>query len=271
MFKRQKRGFTIIEVSLFLALSGFLMVGLIASANSSISRQRYNDSVNDVAEFVRGIYAEAINTSINANAFGFGSGRSEKAVYGKLVDFNKDRTGSVSKIDVYTIVGDAVDSNHLPTEGILNALQTPSSPANSENRLSANIKTGAQFYEKQTHNLPWDTSLENSDGTWIKGMLLILRSPTSGTVYTYYYADNIAAVPNPLNDFNKVLQRATNSVVNICIDSPDNNYGRRRNLRIRQNASGSSGVELIAQDNIYSASNPEGSQCDGHAGNTPTS
>ena len=58
-----KHGFTIVEVSLFLALSGFLMVGLILGANISIARQRYNDSVNSFADFIRGAYADTLNVA----------------------------------------------------------------------------------------------------------------------------------------------------------------------------------------------------------------
>ncbi|MBQ6130482.1 hypothetical protein IJI72_02215 [Candidatus Saccharibacteria bacterium] len=258
MSKRHSRGFTIIEVSLFLALSGFLMVGLIASANSSISRQRYNDSVNDVADFIRGLYAEVINTSLNRTD---GGRSTTQAVYGKMIDFNRARTGSVSKIDVYTIVGTATNSSSdLLNANIKDVLDST--------HLQANIMTTGsptQIYEKQTHNLPWDTSIENADGTWAKGILLILRSPTSGTVYTYYYNTYPSSALNQ-NSFQQILTNASNTNdVDLCIDSPDNNYGVRRNLRIQANASGSSGVALVAQD---SSDNRCGT---GNSGNTPTS
>lgn len=46
-----KRGFTIIEVMLVLAITGLMLVGVIAGTYSSIATQRYNDSVRSFSEF----------------------------------------------------------------------------------------------------------------------------------------------------------------------------------------------------------------------------
>lgn len=247
---KHHHGFTIIEVSLFLALSGILMVGLIASANSSISRQRYNDSVNDVADYFRGVYSGAINVSNNSSG---DKGFSNEAVYGKLIILSPD-TSNYSKIDTYTIVGGAVSSANIPPGNIISVLSSSSVHANIRNSSSGN------FYEQESHIFPWGTTLENTSGnTAATGAILILRSPTSGTIYTYYNSTV------NLNNFPAMLSSSSNTGdINICIDSPDNNYGRRRNLRIRANASGSSGVELVAQDDMTD------NMCgDGNSGNTP--
>ena len=56
-----KQGFTIIEVMLVLAITGLMLVGVIAGTYSSIATQRYNDSVRSFSEFLREIYAEVIS------------------------------------------------------------------------------------------------------------------------------------------------------------------------------------------------------------------
>lgn len=60
----RRAGFTIIEVMLFLAISGFLLVGILAGTGAGIARQRYNDSVQNVAQILREQYSAVINTQI---------------------------------------------------------------------------------------------------------------------------------------------------------------------------------------------------------------
>lgn len=50
-------GFTIIEVMLFLALTGLLLSGVLVGLGSNISRQRYNDAVEDVADILQNQYS----------------------------------------------------------------------------------------------------------------------------------------------------------------------------------------------------------------------
>jgi type II secretory pathway pseudopilin PulG len=62
--RARRTGFTIIEVMLFLAISGFLLVGILAGTGTGIARQRYNDSVQNVARILREQYSAVINTQI---------------------------------------------------------------------------------------------------------------------------------------------------------------------------------------------------------------
>ena len=252
MHKRHNSGFTIIEVSLFLALSGFLMVGLIATANSSISRQRYNDSVNDVAEYFRGVYSEVLNVSMNPDTEHAEKnlGRDQYcAVYGKMIvlypDWNVpgvDDSRAFSVIKTYTVLGNIYHSSDELSGSSIKEVFIED--------LALHVRRvngKKEIHEESTHNLPWQTSLENPDNTPIRKAIIILRSPTNGSVYTFVYGGD----KNPIEGTNFqdiALENATNEDVDICIDSPDNVYGRRRNLRIHANASGSSGVDLIAQD-----------------------
>ncbi|MFV0484723.1 MAG: type II secretion system protein [Candidatus Saccharimonadales bacterium] len=68
----RRRGFTIIEVMLFLAISGFLLVGILAGTGAGIARQRYTDSVQHVAQILREQYSAVINTQIPERDSGTG-------------------------------------------------------------------------------------------------------------------------------------------------------------------------------------------------------
>jgi len=61
---KQHIGFTIIEVMIFLAISGVLIIGIIAGSGVTVARHRYNDSVQDFAQLLREQYSSVINTQI---------------------------------------------------------------------------------------------------------------------------------------------------------------------------------------------------------------
>ena len=111
--KRARLGFTIIEITLFMAITALLFAGLAAGTSNSIERQRYYDTVQNFAEFLRSVYSQVSNPQ------SLGEGRSDKAIYGKLITFGEkyevDESGmeklhdgdGVQWMYVYDVVGNA--------------------------------------------------------------------------------------------------------------------------------------------------------------------
>ena len=124
--EEEQKGFTIIEVMLFLALSGFLLVGILAGTGSSIANQRYKDAVQDAADALRSAYSFVADTQVETRdkkqgACGgtvegadYGSdneanlyrGRTTCAVYGAVVmiDGNRIQTTTVIGRDYFDFV-----------------------------------------------------------------------------------------------------------------------------------------------------------------------
>lgn len=256
-----EKAFTLVEVSLFLALSGFLMIGLIVGANVSISRQRYNDTVNSFAEFLRGTYSDVLNVSNDkipsSKEDGEDAGRTGKAVYGKLVVFGDPGTNAHT-VYSYDVIGDAVNSSELTSSSVLENLQ----------ELNANVLDYSStehrntFFKETSFILPWDGDLERGDGSLLHEALLIVRSPSSGSVSTFSVTFGPSAT-GPIS-FRAAAASTTNKTylfsdlirvylsgdrtVSFCVDSPDNNYDKRRLVRINKNASNSSYVEVVGLD-----------------------
>ena len=84
---KQQKGFTIIEVMLFLALSGFLLAGILAGTGSSIANQRYKDAVQDAADALRSAFSFVADTQIETrdNQHGACGGTVEEA---NAIDMN---------------------------------------------------------------------------------------------------------------------------------------------------------------------------------------
>ena len=87
MMEKVKRGFTLVEVALFLAVTGLLFVGVVLGIQNSLFQQKYNDSVQGFAEFLRSIYSQTANTENTFQEDGSSRGQSNLAIFGKLVTF----------------------------------------------------------------------------------------------------------------------------------------------------------------------------------------
>lgn len=243
----QAQGFTLIEVSLFIALTGLVLVGII-STFSSISHQRYDDSVQNFAEYVRNLYSRAANvqnTSCKSSSCsGSGNnaccGQSGTAIYGIVATFNGNNIKS------YSIIGNAHISNDV---------------ANPQQALSANPvvngvpKTGAAIRvlsgSGQDYTPLWQSTIQVKDGNknnLSSSSVFIVRSPNSGVIHTYLL--NSAVTDNA--DLSNVISSASVQPINFCVNSDDAG-GKVRNIRIAADAHNASGVELIPIDSGDSA------------------
>lgn len=268
-------GFTIIEVALFLALSSFLMIGIIFGANASISRQRYNDSVNSFADYIRGIYADVLNVSNDKDPQNADeeAGRTATAIYGKLISFGEceDNAGtncSNNTIYTYDVVGTAVSSAAVKGGRTIDMLR--GEVANGGVKANIFDKTGCssaincnnKYYRISSYNVPWGGVVGEAaaNGKRYRGAILVVRSPSTGSIRTYTYtypagdankynfhiqASNTGAY----NNFVALLNSSfSEEGLTICIDSYDNTYNNRRGLIISERASNSSNIKIAEMD-----------------------
>mgnify|MGYP003301065667 CR=1 FL=1 len=255
---KTKLGFTLVEVALFLAATGILFIGIVAGIQGSMFQQRYNDSVQSFAEFLRTTYSQAINVQ---NSKAAGGGRTEKAVYGKLIVFNGE---SSEAINSYTVIGDIQSNNSsdcADDNGTLGALKCRNANiyevGEGGNATLAGISE--EYYPRWQSRIEttkgWD---ENNKYEAFNGAILIVRHPNSGTVFTYVLHDDennsvnvaVGGDENPLTPF---LEADDNGFeikqVDFCVDPNGNTKkGIRRDIRILQGARSAAGVKIIDQD-----------------------
>jgi len=67
MVTKTQGGFTVIEVMLFLAVTGLLAVGILVGSGVAIGQQRYRDSVNTLKSYIQQQYSE-VTSVINNRA-----------------------------------------------------------------------------------------------------------------------------------------------------------------------------------------------------------
>jgi len=256
-----KRGFTLVEVMLFLGLSGALIALVVGGTQRNIAEKRYNDTVDNFISYLEGLYSGVSYVSHG------GSGNSDQAVYGKLVDIKTDGGKTIST--AYTILGNVKPAGEV-TEDTLNAVL----------KLSPTITNGAagNFVYAETYTPSWGGKItsdhidsSNNHIEWLDPpsktqsqiLLLILRHPRTGMTSTYvYYPNSISGIGTGTKitgDDSSLAGKGDNTSndnfkeqdANLCIDSDDRwaAGNQRRLIRIHKGANNASGVEaIIAND-----------------------
>lgn len=179
------RGFTIIEVMLFLAISGLLIAMLLGGWNLLINTQRYKDSVDTVYGYFQDQYNLVYNvenergTSLTCTADGRivenggasvdSRGQSDCVLMGRFIKLTEG-----TKLQSYAVVG------RKPV--------SPVSGGDTEQIKDYNPTVVGQEIglTEAEQMVPWGAALNRPHSTNpLSATILLLRSPASGVVHRY--------------------------------------------------------------------------------------
>lgn len=179
MGTKTESGFTVIEVMLFLGVSGMLLIGILVATGSSVANLRFTDSMKGLESYVQRQYEEVVN-GVNPRidtetCSGFGSSRPGAGnclLLGKVLVF----TPNDSLVHSYYVIG---------TEPIgLPATNLSASQALTLYNVRV-LTTNTDRYE-----IPWESSFaagkRASDGGSVDA-IAYLRSPISSQIETYIF------------------------------------------------------------------------------------
>jgi Tfp pilus assembly protein FimT len=212
------KGFTLIEVALFLAISGLFFAAIMVNISSTVSHRRYTDSLNDLVENLRSAYSATSNvenvrqkdeesskycTISSAYKTVGGSttlvensdsdnypGRTNCAVYGQLVTFGEQNSSRVHRYDIIGLASvdnidisgldDTIDALKKVQANIVTIRPQKVSPSTCKVGLAGNMNT---------YDLRWGARIEDTtvDKNLYKGAIMIVRSPVSGTIRSFKY------------------------------------------------------------------------------------
>ena len=267
--KVNRRGFTLIEVALFLAVTGLLFIGIAVGVQNSIFQQRFNDSIQNYAEFLRTVYSGVMNVQEKNPG-----GRSERAVYGKLVTFDEQydfagcpvngnatpKAGCTNESDrnvvfVYDVVGDI---GEIDTGNIVDSLQGLQTDVITVTTRSDGIKEAELNGLVNSYTPRWAARIEKADcpdegSCLFTGSVLIVRHPRSGTVYTLV-SDKTINVNEKMMTWtsggilNSKLGDFKLQTTDFCINPNESRGGMRADVRLVKNARNASGIEIIADE-----------------------
>jgi type II secretory pathway pseudopilin PulG len=216
MVGSRQAGFTIVEISLFMAITGMLFLIAVLGTGNTIRTVRFTDSGRSLEAFAQKQYDDLINglnnrdNQVSCNngtidtTTGSALGTSNCLLIGKLVVF----TQSSPDVKVYNVVGTEPGSvNYAQSDDALISAFAPKT-----------ITTTAVA----SYTVPWGAPLVGfkrlSDSTATNGLLLI-RSPKSTRIVSYTFKVT-AIVPA---DLSAIVNTAANrsQTTNFCIKNAD--------------------------------------------------
>ena len=257
--KKTRGGFTIIEATLFLAISGLLIVALLVGTSNSVARHRYNDSVNSFADFLRSQIADVQN-------YKSPGGTSNVICYisGDYVITAEDGSDTWGKSPCFAY-GISLMVNELPnTNNVIDSWAIVGSdfdPAKSApsgcgvNSLSPWCQLRLTRVRKLSSYSPeWGARLQNSDGSTTRGVAMIMRNPKTGSIQIFLWSGDV--FPGSLGFFyfgligyfkNNLPSRVQS--LNFCIASDDlSSSSQMRMVRLREGPVSPSSVEIMPLD-----------------------
>lgn len=216
MVGSRQAGFTIVEISLFMAITGLLFLIALVGTSNTIRTVRFTESGRSLEAFAQKQYDDIINglnnrgdqvsctSGIIDTSTPSALGTSNCLLIGKLIVFRQ----ASADVNIYNVVGtEPANVNYSqPDDTLITAFQP-----------QAITSTAVS-----TFTVPWGAPFTGfkrlSDGVATNGLLLI-RSPKSSRVISYSFVVPVT-VPNSLTT---VVSTAANrsQATNFCIKSAD--------------------------------------------------
>lgn len=238
-----RSGFTVIETMLFLAVSGGLIIAILAISGVAVSQQRYRDAAIGVESLLQSQYANTSNV-LNARgdslkcsndggtlliAPGSGArGASECVVLGRYIRFSP--SGSGTTVTTSSVIGLRIDE--APVTNDVDALKQYIMARSSLDEEVASVSWGAQIVKPGT-DTPQDITI------------LVLRSPLSGSLRTFIPT---GALPSPES---RVIEASTIDALNteetLCLATIGFSTGQALGITVRAGAGGASAIEMRAE------------------------
>lgn len=223
---KQQSGFTIIEVMLFLAITGLMLAGVMVAINGTINRQRYTEAVDSFHDYLQSQYALVssvrnnrpgtveCNTGASGGIVDGGSsprGTSDCTIIGRYVHTTGSGGKNIVSAPVYArtdVNSRAIQSPEPSDKSIvdrvadLNLLVTPSDDTLNQ--------------DDDDYTLAWQTNIYTSDANRNDGAefaMLIIRMPTDSLTRTF-----VRLGPAPESDLTVVFRNAVTDSTVVCVN-----------------------------------------------------
>lgn len=237
----RQTGFTVIEVILFVAISGLLLVGAFVAMRSAFANTQFNDTTDSTQSYLQRLYLD-VATGVNVrddNVICTAQGRlesrpgdptnakpgaSECVILGRLLQIEPGNDAAASRIT----------TRYLSSAEVNDVGQVSDLQAFGADGYQVRISSDAVPLMKGSFELPWSAYITSAkrqgfiDVQDVKS-LAILRSPVSERMMVYAFAES---EPDPAA-FASAENLLTNSQRTImCIQSDDGLLAKKATLTV---------------------------------------
>jgi type II secretory pathway pseudopilin PulG len=232
-------GFTIVEVMLFLGITGLIMGFMLTGMGTQLNQRRYQDATNSLVSYIQGEYSQVANVNnsraeLDANIAscttnGNVAGTSDCAIVGRVL-----HAGLV----------DGGDTESIRSSWVVSTVDVAKLNSGSSSEAILQDSQLTTLSGEDTYALQWGTRLVRPTAQPATFTMLIVRVPTTGLLRTYV---NTALDMQPSQ-----IVSATDNIdtdFNLCVD-PSGLLGgvtEPAGARVIHNATSSSGVSFMNQ------------------------
>ncbi len=285
---KKRLGFTLVEVSLFLGITALLFLGVTIGTQNAINTQRQNDAVNGFVDFLKNVYSEVSNPqstgygnsdkAIYGRLVVFGEEYSIDRVEGDNGRISTKTNDGRRDIFVYDVLGNANESGS--SDSLFEMLKEINISPFSLEKTSTNVNSYngklIPAGETMSYSPRWQTVIETTTkDAPAKMAILVVRHPRSGTINTLVLEDtmeintilrtvldgnytfvitngqpvgtNSGIYNNAMNMLKDKIDSFSAKEIDLCINIFGDG-GRRRDVRIVENARNAGGVILMDAD-----------------------
>lgn len=243
--RSNQRGYTLVEVVMYLAITGLVMVTLLAGTGTALNQRRYQDATNSLMGYVQDQYNLTSNINSSRDVTDTCSGNT----------VHVDPTNTVKRgMSTCTIVGRMLwsfsdaDGAGIKVRQVVateDAATLPLGPTDSDVKVLHDAKLVLALQE-DIYRPEWGTRLVKPGTSESEEFsILIVRVPTTGVVHTY---GAMSALVNPDALVGQL------SEMKLCLD-PVGLLGmstKPAGVRIVSDAMNTSGVQFVAQGDCES-------------------
>jgi type II secretory pathway pseudopilin PulG len=244
---KTQHGFTIIEVMLFLAITGALAIAILAGSGVAIGQQRYRDSVNTFKSLIQEQYNETTNV-VNSRS---GNSACVNAVVQQPPDSvpSPQPRGTSECVVLGRLLTVADNGVDIKTSNVIGYRTSDTTPpaATDIDELKTNYRLAASPIDAEDTQIQWGAQVVKPKTTTLQPLsVMVIRSPLSGSVMTFVKD----GVQTDLDGFVASGILTTNK--DVCINGDVGSFvGKRQAVRVNAYASSSSAIEIPSEsDNI---------------------
>jgi len=263
MIMSSTRGFTVIELMLFLGVTGALFAALMFGVNSSVNQQRYRESVVSFSTLLQGQYSEVSNTRNDSNndwkcaadgtlqpaddVNGSFRGTSPCVLLGEAIQIKNG-----TEIGIYKVIGceplqaqDPSQSGGATANSCGNASTHDVTDANDLDTLKA-YNPKVTTFSQHLQTVDWNSTLATTGQKHdpLNASFLILRSPSSGLLRVFV-APNL--LPSDLKTMLDPSNASLKQPFTMCVEG-DSIISAKQSITIDPSVSGPAGVSVNQAD-----------------------
>lgn len=207
MAMTNQRGFTIIEVLLFLSISGLMFVALMSGVSTNINQQRYRDSVSSLTGLFQQQYSEVSNTRNDRDD----QWRCSDSIVERNLTSGEPR-GTSQCVILGRYIRSIDNGNRVETGNVVGTEPAAGTLLLSDSVALTAYQPRLSTFEQIATAPEWGATLRDPDDRAASFTILILRSPLSGLVRVFAAA---SAAPSPVADM--ITEEAAHRTLVTCV------------------------------------------------------